>query len=166
MTGAEGLAGSLAVTIALWVWVMKAEVRGALAVGPARVVELTWGKDQDSVDEELVVGMTTIELEEVVSTGAADEVVRTTLEVSMELVLVLVAGALPGQLETVGLQEVMVTVKVMVAVEVMVLSAASWAATRERPVAKTVRMLLNCILKVCVCEGDVVVFCCKADELF
>lgn len=71
--------------------------------------------------------MTTIELEEVVSTGAIDEVVRTTLEVSMELVLVLVlvAGALPGQLETVGLQEVMVTVKVMVAVEVMVLSAAS-----------------------------------------
>lgn len=71
--------------------------------------------------------MTTIELEEVVSTGATDEVVRTTLEVSMVLVLVLVlvAGALPGQLETVGLQEVMVTVKVIVAVEVMVLSAAS-----------------------------------------
>lgn len=71
--------------------------------------------------------MTTIELEELVSTGATDEVVRMTLEVSMELVLVLVlvAGALPGQLETVGLQEVMVTVKVIVAVEVMVLSAAS-----------------------------------------
>ena len=145
MTGAEGpaSAGWLAVTTELWVEVMKA---GWLAVGPARVVELTWGKDQDRVDDEL--GMTTIELEEVVSMGAADEVVRTTLEVSTELVLVLVAGALPGQSETVGLQEVMVTVKVMVAVEVMVVSAASWAATRERPVARTVRMLLNCILKM------------------
>lgn len=146
-------------TTGLWVWVMKTEVRGWLAVGPARVVELTWGKDQDRVDEELVLGMTTIELEEVVSTGAADEVVRTTLEISMELVLVLVlvAGALPGQLETVGLQEVMVTVKVMVAVERMVESAASWAATRERPVARTVMMLLICILKM---------FVCKAVELF
>lgn len=140
MTGAEGLApaGTLAVTIGLWVEVMKAE----LAVGPARVVELTWGKDQERV--ELVVGMTTIELLELVSTGAAEEVVRTTLEVSTELELVVVA---PGQLETVGLQEVMVTVKVMVAVEVMVVSAASWAATIERPVATTARMLLNCILK-------------------
>lgn len=108
-------------TIALWVEVMKT---GWLAVGPARVVELTWGKDQDR-DEELLLGTTTIELEELVSIGAAEEVVRTTLEVSTELVLVLVAGELPGQSETVGLQEVMVTVKVMVAVEVMVVSAAS-----------------------------------------
>lgn len=41
VTGEEGPAGWLAVTTALWVWVMKAEVRGWLAVGPARVVELT-----------------------------------------------------------------------------------------------------------------------------
>ena len=117
MTGADS-AGGLTVTTALWVEVMKA---GWLAVGPARVVELTWGKDQDRVDEEL--GITTIELE--VSIGASDEVVRTTLEVSMELMLVLVAGALPGQLEMVESHEVMVTVKVMVAVEVVVISAAS-----------------------------------------
>jgi hypothetical protein len=51
----------------------------------------------------------------------------------------------PGQLVAVGLHCVMVTVLVRVWVDVVVVSA-SWAATRERPVARTATMLLNCMV--------------------
>lgn len=56
-----------------------------------------------------------------------------------------------GQSVTVGWHEVMVTVLVRVWVDVVVVSA-SWAETRDRPVAaRMVMMLLNCILSCFLC---------------
>lgn len=61
------------------------------------------------------------------------------------VVVAVVVVVRPGQLLAVGLHWVMVTVLVRVWVEVVVMSA-SWAATRERPVARTATMLLNCMV--------------------
>jgi hypothetical protein len=61
------------------------------------------------------------------------------------VVVVVVVDVRAGQLVTVGLHWVMVTVLVSVWVDVVVLSG-STAATKERPVARTATMLLNCIL--------------------
>lgn len=61
------------------------------------------------------------------------------------VVVAVVVVVRPGQLLAVGLHWVIVTVWVRVWVEVVVMSA-SWAATSERPVARTAMMLLNCMM--------------------
>lgn len=58
--------------------------------------------------------------------------------------VVVVVSVRPGQLVAVGLHWVMVIVLVSVCVDVVVVSTS--AATRERPAARTARMLLNCIV--------------------
>lgn len=103
-------------------------VKVKLAVGPAVVVELYTGNDQLDVLVDVVLG------------SGVDVVISVVVDV--------VVDVWPGQLVTVGLHSVMVTVLVSVWVDVMVVSTSScpWAATRERPVARTAKMLLSCIL--------------------
>jgi hypothetical protein len=94
-----------------------------------------------SLEVSLGVGMT----KEPVPVGSSVLVELDTGNDAQLVVVEVVVLVRPGQLLTVGLHEVTVTVWVRVWVEVVVLSA-SWAATRERPVARTARMLLYCIL--------------------
>jgi hypothetical protein len=99
-----------------------------------------WLEDGVVVAREMLEGM-----KEPVPVGPA---VLVELDTGNDAQLVVVEVAVevrPGQLEAVGLHWVMVTVLVRVWVEVVVVSA-SWAATRERPVARTATMLLNCIV--------------------
>lgn len=105
---------------------------GSLPLPPEDLV--TTGVELERMKEELAVGPAVlVELD----IGNDAQVV--------EVVVVVVVR--PGQFVAVGLHWVMVTVRVMVWVDVVVESAStSWAATMDRPVARTARMLLNCIV--------------------
>jgi hypothetical protein len=108
---------------------------------------VTTGREVEMMKEELAVGPTVVvELDRGNVQLVEEEMMLLVLLMLLVLVLLLeVVDVRPGQLLTVGLHWVTVTVLVMVWVEVVVVST-SWAATSERPVARTATMLLNCIV--------------------
>lgn len=103
-------------------------------------------------DEAVVPAREVVRTNEELAVGPLVEVELETGNVQLVEVDVVVEVR-PGQLVAVGLHWVMVTVLVMVWVDVVVMSA-SWAATRERPVARTATMLLNCIVSGVWFFGD------------
>lgn len=119
-----------------------AELVGEVLVdeGAPPAVVLAAGLEVDRMNDELAVGPAVlVELDR----GKA-QLVEVEVVVEVEW---------PGQLVAVGLHWVMVSVLVRVWVDVVVMSA-SCATARVRPVARTVRRVLNCMVAVVVVIWD------------
>lgn len=110
---------------------------------------VTMGREVEMMKDELAVGPTVVVELDRGNVQLVEEMMLLVLLLVVLVLLLEVVDVRPGQLLTVGLHWVTVTVLVMVWVEVVVVST-SWAATSERPVARTATMLLNCIVSRCV----------------